>query len=119
MLLHCLEFMATSPLSAHADGVHLSVHLTPNATRNQIDRIDQNADGNARLRVCVTAVPEKGKANKALVKLVAKKLRLPKSAIQIIAGHQSRDKSLLINGDTPSLLKQTTAVLVSEKLMTL
>lgn len=109
-----MEYIAINPVLAHADGVRLSVHLTPNAARDRIDRIDQNAGGNARLRVTVTAVPEKGKANKALVKLLAKKLRLPKSIIQIIAGHHARDKTLLIGGDTPSLTAQITAILVDE-----
>lgn len=99
--------------------MRLLVHLTPNAARDGLDRIDKNASAEARLRVTVTTVPEKGKANKALVKLLAKKLRLPKSAIQIIAGHHARDKTLLITGDTPSLTAHVTDTLVEEKLMTL
>ncbi len=95
------------------------VHLTPGAAHDRLDRIDQGANAAARLRVTVTTAPEKGKANKALIKLLAKKLRLPKSAIQIIAGHQSRDKILLIAGNAPMLLKQITAAFVSERLMTL
>ena len=111
--------MATSPLSPHPDGVRLLVHLTPNAARDGLDRIDQDAGAAVRLRATVTTAPEKGKANKALVKLLAKKLRLPKSSIQIIAGLQSRDKILLITGDTPMLLNQIAAVFVSEGLMKL
>lgn len=109
--------MATSPFLAHPDGVRLQVHLTPGAARDGLDRVDQDVNALARLRVTVTDVPEKGKANKALIKLLAKKLRLPKSTIRIIAGHQSRDKALLIAGDTPILLKQISAVFVSERLM--
>lgn len=111
--------MATSPVSAHTDGVRLSVHLTPNAAQNRLDRIYQDALGSTRLRATVTTVPEQGKANKALVKLLAKKLRLPKSSIQIIAGHHTREKTLVISGDTPILLKQITAAFVSEKLIEL
>ncbi len=99
--------------------MRLLVHLTPNAARDGLDRIDKNASAEARLRVTVTTVPEKGKANKALVKLLAKKLRLPKSAMQSIAGQHSRDKILLVTGETPMLLKQITAIFVSEGLMTL
>lgn len=113
-----MAFTAINPFSVHAGGLRLSVHLTPKAARNALDRIDQDARGDARLRVTVTAVPEKGKANKALVKLLAGKLRLPKSAIQIIAGHHARDKTLLIGGDTPTLTTQITAILADEKLMT-
>jgi len=110
--------MVTSPLSVHPDGVRLHVHLTPSAARDGLDRVDQDANASPRLRATVTTVPDKGKANKAMIKLLAKKLRLPKSAIQIIAGHQSRDKTLLVAGDTPMLLKQITAALVSAELMT-
>lgn len=66
--------------------------------------MDTSADGLKRLRASVTVVPEKGKANKALVKLLAKKLRLPKSAIRLIAGEQSRNKTVAIDGDPDELI---------------
>jgi uncharacterized protein (TIGR00251 family) len=109
--------MDTSPVSAHTDGVRLLVHLTPSAAKNQFIRIDQNANSTVRLRTTVTAAPEQGKANKALIKLLSKKLRLPKSAIQIIAGQHAREKTLVICGETSTLLTQIAAVFVSEKLI--
>ncbi len=50
------------------------------------------------LKVWVCEVREKGKANKAVIKLLAKKLSLPKSAISIIAGHTCQTKILRIKG---------------------
>lgn len=69
--------------------------------------------GRIRLRCRVTAAPEKGKANKTVIKLLAKKLRLPQSAFQIIAGQQSREKDVLISGDM-ELLDQQILTLLAE-----
>jgi len=109
--------MDTSPASAHTDGVRLLVHLTRSAAKNQFIRINQYTNGTACLRATVTAAPEQGKANKALIRLLSKKLRLPKSAIQIIAGQHAWRKTLIISGKTSILLKQLSAVFVSEKLI--
>lgn len=90
--------MAISLLRQHREGIILDVRLTPNAAQNQIVRTETDANGNPQLRVSVTAVPENGKANKALATLLSKKLRLPKSSIRLIAGGQSRNKTLLFVG---------------------
>ena len=52
----------------------------------------------------LTAIPEKGKANAALVKYLSKKWRLPKTTFSIISGETSRNKVLKIEGD-PTALK--------------
>ena len=65
----------------HGDHVRLTVRLTPNGRRDAIDGVEKDAEGNAHLKARVSAVPEGGKANKALVVLLAKKLGLPKSSI--------------------------------------
>ena len=48
------------------------------------------------MQVDVTVAPEDGKANKQVIKLLAKELGLPKSNLAIIRGHTSRDKTCLI-----------------------
>ena len=83
----------------HGDHIRLSVRLTPNGGRNAIDGVEQDADGNAHLKARVSAVPEGGKANKALVILLAKKLGLPKSSITFISGETARKKILRIDTD--------------------
>ena len=50
------------------------------------------------LKVAVTAAPEKGKANKAVVELLAKGLHVPKSYIELVAGTTSRDKTFAVRG---------------------
>ena len=49
------------------------------------------------LHLRVTAPPEEGKANAAVVALVAKSLRVPPSSVSIVKGFASRDKVLRIN----------------------
>ena len=84
-------------------GARLRIRLTPKSSADRIDGISQDADGTPHLRAKVTAVPEKGKANAALAKLLSKKLGLPKSAITIIAGEQSRQKTVHLQGDTGTI----------------
>ena len=51
-----------------------------------------------RITVRVTAAPESGKANDAVVALLAKRLGVPKRSVQIVRGHKSRDKRIRIEG---------------------
>ncbi len=94
------------PYNLHSDHLRLSVRLTPNGGRDYVEGVETDAEGNAYLKARVSAVPENGKANKALIALLSKKLRLPKSAISVISGETARKKILRIEGD-PEDLKAT------------
>jgi uncharacterized protein len=72
------------------------VKLTPNAGKNEIIGWDTSAPEHPVLNVRVTAVPEDGKANKALIALLSKHLKIPKSAIKIIRGETNRLKTIEI-----------------------
>ena len=91
------------PLIPVEGGVRLSVKLTPKASRNKIETVVADADGSARLKISVTAVPEDGKANAALIALLAKSWKIAKSAIAITAGTTDRRKTLFIRGDALEL----------------
>jgi hypothetical protein len=78
-------------LAAHAYGVILPVRAQPGARKNAVV-----GEHNGALKVAVTAAPEKGKANKALVKLLAESLGLSKSHIELVSGETSQDKRFLI-----------------------
>ncbi|MGF9565745.1 DUF167 domain-containing protein [Neorhizobium sp. JUb45] len=95
-----------TPFRLHDDHLRLSVRLTPNGGRDSIDGIEKDADGDAYLKARVSAVPENGKANKALIALLSKELRVPKSAITVITGETARKKILRIDGDPEDLSKQ-------------
>jgi len=86
-----------NPLRDAPGGVDLFVRLTPRASRNGLGPVAQDADGNAVLKAQVTAAPEGGKANAALIRLVAKSLGLPKGAISLKRGPKDRSKTLFID----------------------
>lgn len=70
-------------------GARLALRVTPKASRNAI-AVPEAAGG--ALRVHVTTVPEDGKANAAVLKLLAKALGVPKSRLVIVQGASGRDK---------------------------
>lgn len=72
----------------------LPLKVTPRAARNSIEGFTPDADGTPRLRVKVTAVAEDGKANEAVIALLAKAFSLPKSHLVIIRGQSGRSKTL-------------------------
>lgn len=86
-----------------ADGLRLAVRLTPKAGRDAIDGLKPTADGGVELAVKVTAVPENGKANDALLRLLAKRLKLPVSRLQLVTGATDRHKQILIEGDATAV----------------
>ncbi|MBP2443335.1 DUF167 domain-containing protein [Rhizobium leguminosarum] len=88
------------------DHLRLSVRLTPNGGRDAIDGIEADGEGETHLKARVTAVPEKGKANKALIRLVAGSLRIPKSSVSLVSGDTARKKILRIDGDPEDLAKK-------------
>ncbi|TKT82938.1 DUF167 family protein [Aquamicrobium sp. LC103] len=81
------------------DGAELFVRLTPKSAKEGLEGVEGTADGKFHLRARVRAVPEKGKANQALVKLVSKRLGVPAGAISIVSGDTARTKTLRIVGD--------------------
>jgi uncharacterized protein (TIGR00251 family) len=90
--------------SRRPDGVRIAVRLTPGAARDEVDGIAADAAGDERLMVRVTVPPEKGRANSALKKLLAKRWRLPASRLSVVGGATARSKLLDIAGDADTLL---------------
>lgn len=94
------------PYNETADGLRLSIRLTPKSRANDFGALDQDAAGKSYVRARVTAPPEDGKANRALTKLVARALKLPASRVSVAAGAKDRQKSLLIEGETGDLTRR-------------
>ncbi len=78
---------------------HLMVHarVTPNARHNGIGGLHESPTGATALGVFVSVPPEKGKANKAAIAILAKALKVPKSAISVAVGETARDKVFRIS----------------------
>lgn len=100
----------TSPCRLGNDHILLAVRLTPNGGRDAFDGVEVTADGLAHLKARVTAVPEKSKANKALVALLSKAMKVPKSSILVASGETSRQKILRIEGDPEDLQSRIEAL---------
>ncbi len=86
--------------------MRVAVRLTPRAARAGVQGLAPEADGGVVLKVAVTAAPEAGKANAALIKLLAKAWRLPKSDITVVAGATDRRKTLHIAGEAATLRRR-------------
>lgn len=97
------------PVRVAEGGVEVAIRLTPRARRNRIEAVVADAAGEGAFKVSVTAPPEGGKANAALVALLSKTWRVPKSAIAIAAGPTSRTKRLTLAGDGPALAARIAA----------
>ncbi|MGB3626719.1 MAG: DUF167 family protein [Henriciella sp.] len=82
--------------------MRLTVRVTPNASLDRVEgRVSDDA-GRTYLKLRVRAVPENGKANRAVEKLLAKALKLPKSAVRVVTGETSRIKGVDIDTETGS-----------------
>ena len=77
------------------DGILMPIRARPGARRDGIDGIHAGA-----LKISVTQAAEKGKANKAIIALLARELGLPKSAFTLRSGHTSSRKRVLVQGVT-------------------
>lgn len=96
------------PFRLRKDGVELLVRLTPRAARDGIDGVKLGPDG-AYVQARVRAAPADGRANEALIELVAEELDAPRSTITLVLGHTSRMKTLHIAGNVTDLAARLAA----------
>lgn len=76
----------------------ITVKLNPGARQNKVMGWEEDLFGEQTLKVQVTTIPEKGKANKAMIALLSKHWKIPKSAITILRGQTNRIKILEVKG---------------------
>ncbi|HWQ90750.1 MAG TPA: DUF167 domain-containing protein [Clostridia bacterium] len=80
-------------ITSQADGVLVSIKLQPRASADEIGEPLGN-----ELRVRVTAPPVDAAANEALLKLIAREWKHPRSRMELVRGHTSRHKTLKLYG---------------------
>jgi uncharacterized protein len=95
--------MQDKPWAPSAEGLVVTVRVTPRAGRDSIDGMTHLPDGRAVLRVRVSAAPSEGEANSALAHLIAKTLRVAPRDVTLVGGATSRIKRILIKGDVRSI----------------
>jgi uncharacterized protein (TIGR00251 family) len=76
------------------------IYLTPGAKKEEVGETINDENGRPMLKVFVSPRPENNFANKALVEVLAKHFRVPKSNISIKSGHKSRKKLIRIVDDS-------------------
>jgi uncharacterized protein (TIGR00251 family) len=87
-------------LQTKGDTLIVKVRVQPKASRDAIV-----GEHNGALKVSVTAPPDKGKANKAVVEVLARSLGLAKSNVVLLSGAASREKTFAIRGVTAAQLE--------------
>ena len=96
----------------------MHIQLTPKAKHERLEGIVVDATGDAKgeavLKMSVTAVPEKGKANQAMIKALAKTWSLPKTQLSVIAGSKNRRKTVLIEGNGAALAQRISQWLIEQ-----
>jgi uncharacterized protein len=79
----------------------VDVYLQPRSSRNEWAGLHQGC-----LKIRLTAPPVEGEANKECVRFLARAFGVPKSEVEIIHGHKSRRKTILIRNSTPEALEE-------------
>ncbi|MGI6638156.1 MAG: DUF167 domain-containing protein [Desulfobulbus sp.] len=98
-------------LLTQADGsLLLRIHVQPRASQNQVTGLQGDA-----LKIRLSAPPVDGKANKAVLAFLAALLSLPKSALSLKSGQQSRQKTVLVTGANEATIRSILAPLVQEQ----
>ncbi|MEZ5785319.1 MAG: DUF167 family protein [Xanthobacteraceae bacterium] len=99
------------PWTITADGLILTLRLTPRGGRDALEGVDVLADGRTVLKARVRAAPSDGAANAALVALIAKTLRIAPRQVVLIAGESARIKRVRISGAGADLASSLAALL--------
>jgi uncharacterized protein (TIGR00251 family) len=94
-------------ITDHAEGCVLPVRAQPGARRSGVQGEQAGA-----LKVAVTAPPQDGRANEALVEALREALEVRRSQVELLSGATGRDKRFLIRGLTRAELERRIATLV-------
>ena len=93
------------PAAPDDQGIVIHVRLTPKSNEARIGGIEMRGEKPA-LKAHVTAPPEDGKANAALIALVAGWLGVAKSKVSVASGQKSRMKTVRVAGAAPELMEK-------------
>ena len=94
-------------ITTHAEGAVLPVRAQPGARRAGV--LGEQAGA---LKVAVTAPPEDGRANKALIEVLREALKVKRSQIALLSGEASREKRFLVRGVSKAELAERVTALV-------
>jgi uncharacterized protein (TIGR00251 family) len=101
-----LNTLPDGPITPTRDGVRVAIRLSPRARSEGLLGVSPRAEGGRVVKASVTAPASEGRANEALLQLLAKAWRLPRRDLSIVAGTASRTKTVRIAGDPHQLIAQ-------------
>lgn len=101
------------PFQLHEQGVIIHLRVTPAGRRDRIEKIMTAANGAKYLKVTVTAPPDDGRANEAVIGLLSQEWRLPKTALSVWSGATNKQKKILAAAADPCALLQRLQGLVA------
>jgi uncharacterized protein len=104
--------LSDGPLRVAHDGLRVAIRLSPRAKVDGLLAVAATPAGRV-LKASVTGPPEAGRANEALLRLLARTWHLPRQDLAIIAGSTSRDKALRVSGDPRQLMDKITSEIAS------
>jgi uncharacterized protein (TIGR00251 family) len=84
-----------------SDGVIIPVRAQPGARKNAVTGVHAG-----QLKVSVTQAPEKGKANAALIEVLAEALEVPRSKISLVSGATASQKKFCVAGGDAALIRK-------------
>jgi uncharacterized protein (TIGR00251 family) len=87
-------------ISEHPEGIIFKIFVQPRSAKNMIVGLHEDT-----LKLKLTAPPVDNAANKMCIKFLAKSLGISKSQIEIISGHTSRSKQVLLRSDQSKITK--------------
>jgi uncharacterized protein (TIGR00251 family) len=100
----------TPEIRTHRLGCTLRLAVRPGAPRDRI-----LGEGGGALRLAVAAPPERGRANRAVLRFLAKGLSLPRADLELIGGETSRSKVVLFRGMGPDQLAERLGAAMSDR----
>ena len=92
------------PLNLARDGVRVAIRLKPGAKAARVAAVAAAAGDRQELVASVTERPQNGRANEALLRLLASAWQLPRRDLRIVSGAAGRHKVVQITGDPQRLL---------------
>jgi hypothetical protein len=93
--------------------VHVVIRLSPRAKSDRLQGVAATAEGGRAIKVSVTAPAQDGRANEALLQLLAQVWRIPRRDLSLAAGAGSRSKIVRVAGDSHKLLAKLSGEIAS------
>jgi uncharacterized protein len=95
------------------DGLRVAIRLSPRANSNRLLSVVATAEGGCAVKASVTAPAQDGRANEALLQLLARAWRLPRRGLSIVVGAANRNKIVRVAGDPDQLIAKLSKEIAS------